>query len=298
MTSRLSASLRRLVVAQRAGGGVPAAVAGVLSLANLPVPGVWKAVLGLPLAFWAPGYCVAILIFGRVSWTARFDGLVRRAMECVLSMAAWPLLVLLAYAIEPRVTASSVERCFLVLVIATLIRIQLTTKSAGSEETETDALPHQPRLRFAERLPRASVAAVAGVAVVVLGGGLTAGLAYSLPPQQVATASAAALAGNAATADKPLARNTAQAGEVSVTIFNPSPIARSYRITATVTGAGTWTAAVATVPADSHGTAELRGALPPTACLSRVSIVVSDSSERLQPLVTYFRGNEPGSCEQ
>jgi hypothetical protein len=289
----VSTSLRRLVAAQRAGGGVPAAVAGALSLANLPVPGVWKAVLGLPLAFWAPGYCVAILIFGHACWTARFDGLVRRAAECVLSMAAWPLLVLLAYAIEPRVTASSVERCFLVLVIATLIRIQLTTRSAGTEEGA--ALPHQPRPRLAERFPRALVAAVA---VVVFGGGLTVGLAYSLPPQQSATTSAVALAGNAATADTPLARDTAQAGEVRVTIFNPAPVARSYRITATVTGAGTWTAAVATVAADSQGTAELRGALPPTACLSRVSIVVSDSSERLQPLVTYFRGNESGSCEQ
>ncbi|HEY3869616.1 MAG TPA: DUF1616 domain-containing protein [Actinocrinis sp.] len=295
--SRAITSLRSVVAAQRAGGGVPAAVAGALSLANLPVPGVWKAVLGLPLAFWAPGYCVAILIFGHASWAARFDGLVRRAAECVLSMAAWPLLVLLAYAIEPRVTASSVERCFLVLVIATLIRVQLTTRSAGSDEAAAPRYQPQPqpRARFSERVPRALIAAVA---VIVLGGGLTAVLAYSLPPQQSSTASAAALAGTAATADTPLARETAQGGEVSVTIFNSAPVAHDYRITATVTGAGTWTATVTTVAADSQTTAKLRGALPSTACLSRVSIVVSDGSQRLQPLVAYFRGNESGSCDQ
>jgi hypothetical protein len=297
--------VRQLLAAQRAGGGLLVAAAGALSLGNLLLPGSVKAVLGLPLAFWAPGYCMAILIFGYASWTAWLDGLIRLAAECVLSMAAWPPLVLLAYTIHPKVTASSVECCFLALVIATLMRIQLTAgtvsrpREKSTEENEEaeegTAAPHGSRPGSVRRLPRAPIAAVA---VIVLGSGLTIGLAYTLPAQQGTTASAVSLAGAAATADTPLARDGAQAGEVSVTIYNPAPVARDYRITATVTGAATWTAETATVAPGSQGTVDLVGALPSTACLSRVSIVVSDSSERLQPLDTYFRGNESGSCDQ
>jgi hypothetical protein len=85
---------------------------------------------------------------------------------------------------------------------------------------------------------------------------------------------------------------------VSVTIYNSAPVAREYRITTTVTGAGSWTAETPTVAMDSHTTVELTGALPSTACLTRISIAVSDNTEQLQPLVVYFAGNESGSCEQ
>ena len=289
-------SPRELLAAQRVGGGLPIAAAGALSLGNLLLPGPAKAVLGLPLALWAPGYCVAILIFGYASWRVRFDGLVRLTVECVLSMAAWPLIVLAAYAIHPHVTATSVECCFLALVIATLIRIQLTAgPERGSREQNTEEGSPESRLRFAERLPRAPIAAVA---VIVLGSGLTAGLAYTLPPQQGTTASAVALAGTAAAADTPLARTGAGTGTVSVTIYNPAPTARVYRIIATVTGDGTWAAETATVGPGSQGTVKLAGALPSTACLSRVGVAVSDGAERLQPLDVYFKGNKSGSCEQ
>lgn len=279
---------RTMLKAQRAGGGLPIAVAGLLSLGNLLVPGPARAVLGLPLAFWAPGYCLAILIFGRASWTVRFDGVIRLAVECVLSMASWVLLVLLAYAIHPHMTALSIECCFLALVVATLIRIQLTTRA-------TSAAPRESTLRFAERIPRAPVAAVA---VIVLGGALTAGLAYTIPTQQGTTGSTIALAGSAAAADTPLVRDGAESGALSVTISNPAAVTRTYRITATVTGDGAWTTESATVAPGSHDTLNLGGKLPSTACLSRLTVVVSDSTEQLEPLVVYFRGNESGSCGQ
>lgn len=279
-------SLHATLARQRAGGGLPAAAAGALSLANFLLPPPARVVLGLPLAFWAPGYCVAILIFGRRAWIERFDGLIRLAVECVLSMAAWPLLVLVTYVIRPRVTASSVESGFLALVVATLICIQFTRRTAVGTATN--------RLQIS-RLPRVPITAVA---VVALGGGLTAALASTLPPQQGTTASAVALAGGAASADAPLARNGVGGGTVSITIYNPGTETRDYRITPTVTGAHAWSSQDATVAPDSHRTVQLAGTLPSTACLVQLSIVVADGAERLDPLVVYFQGNRSSSCEQ
>ena len=274
---------------RRAGEGLVIAAVAALSLANLLIPGQGKAFLGLPLALWAPGRCVAVLIFGHPDWTERFDGLIRSAVECVLSLAAWPLLVLAAYAIHPHISATSIELCFLTLAAAAFIRVRLGADQSSVSPTVPPTAPSAA----ARGLQRAPVAAVA---VIVLGGAFTAMLAHTLPPQQGTTASSDALAGSAATAVAPLARSSALTGSLAITIANPAPATRTYHVTATVGGAGSWPVATVTVGPDSQADTRLAGPLPATPCLSRISVVVSDGPERLQPLVAYFRGDEPGSC--
>jgi hypothetical protein len=284
---------RRLFDAQRANGGLPIALAAVLSLANLLLPGMSKAFLGLPLALAAPGYCVAILVFGSAAWTDRFDGVVRLAVICVLSLAAWPLLVLAAYAVYPHVSALSTELCFLVLAVATLVRVQVldgARRTAGSTNTSTPTPAPAPAPRG---IPRAPLAAIA---VILAGGTLTLALAHTLPPQQSTSASTASLAGAAATADAPLPRTSPLTGSVDVAIYNPAPETRQYLVTAAVAHASSWNTVSITVPPGAQRSADLVGTLPATGCLTRVTVMVSDAAEKLDPLDTYFQGNASGDC--
>lgn len=283
---------RRLFDAQRANGGLPIALAAVLSLANLLLPGMSKAFLGLPLALAAPGYCVAILVFGSGAWTDRFDGVLRLAVVCVLSLAAWPLLVLAAYAVYPHVSELSTELCFLALAVATLVRVQVlggARRGAGSTAASAPAADAPTR----RKIPRAPLAAVA---VVVAAAAFTLVLAHTLPPQQSASASTASLAGTAANAGSPLPRTSPLTGSVEVSIYNPAPETREYLVTATVAHAGSWSAVSITVPPGARSSVHLVGALPATGCLTRVSVAVSDGPEKLEPLDTYFQASTSGGC--
>ncbi|WP_034271022.1 DUF1616 domain-containing protein [Actinospica robiniae] len=276
---------RRGLAAWAEDGSLHIVLAAGLLAVCLAMPGESRAFVGLPLALWAPGYCTVLLIFSRRAWVSRFDALARLAIACTLSMAVWPLLMLLAYAVHRQVTQASTVAVFLSFAVVTLLRVRLRSAAGG-----------RAPVRPGPARGRSPWAAAGAVGVVLAGAGLTAGLAASLPAQQSSRTGAVALAGSAAKAGGPLARSAPLAGSVEVLVADPGPLTRTFRVSAGIDHAQAWAAATVEVAAGGQREVTLSGPLPATSCLARLRITVSSQDGSLAPLVVYFQGNTPGAC--
>jgi hypothetical protein len=322
MSSRLEATWRRAL--DRSVSSVGVALAALVLLVALLLPGPLRAIVSLPILLLAPGFALQ-LAAGRRMRTA--DPWLTVALSVLLGLALLPLLVLVVYAVHRPLGATEIVA---VVVVAMLLLagigmwtngdaanadaaraaggfsarsltsagvVLVTLGGKGLEAwMNSDEGPVAPENRPWRR-PRLPLRAIALALVLALTGGVIAVTWAVLPGSTPARYSAIALAGAWSNVHQVTVADPGTRLTVDVRVENHTASTGRYRVVPKLRGAA-WTKPTVTLAPGASWQGTITGRMPAGACLHRLSIALTCSTACTQSLVVWLapRATLPRSC--
>ncbi|MGO9876348.1 MAG: hypothetical protein ACLPVY_21450 [Acidimicrobiia bacterium] len=238
-----------------------AAIACLTATALLPA-GVARGVLGVPLALVIPGW--AMLSILRID--LRLEPLLRLALTVMITLACYPLLVLLIAALQFKITHSAVIVAVdaLLLLCAAVIAVRDGAMRKRFQRNAEDL--------GSVRVRGADLSVVAVLVTVAAAAALLAGTWALAPHQAPGPYASIAFTGANAQIDKIVTVDSSSLLRVTVTVTNASPHAERFSLTGVPDGARAWSPRTVQVPAHGLWSGTLTGVVIADGCARRLRV--------------------------
>lgn len=257
-----------------------------------------RALIVLPLAALAPGYAVVIAVFGL---RKRIDVAPTLALSAVLSLALYPLLAVLMYAVGIHLSTPSVVISTDIVIVLMVMVVALRTR-LGLPAAEAT----HPSLQFdAAVLARSTWNGLSGgvrfVATVVVATVLLAGTMHALPKPLPSPFTSMSLHGPWAHINAVIHATPHKKLNVEFSLSNHTNKTQTYHIVTTLDKQPVWSGHTVTLRDGATWVGAVGGYVPAQGCVHQVVIAahLGNDPTAVASLVVWVRGAPglPASCQ-